>query len=309
MKLSKASMVVGGFLVLLVSVWIAIHMLSTKPSVEKTTGSEFVSAGDDEAVYLLDKLPFDQEDVQAISVQPPNSEAEIEVPDTRKYVILQNLAWLNMKEAAADEAQAAAGQEEAKLRFQVKNETYELPYYLDSNTIEDDGQAYYADDQLYLLVNELLQPDSELAELENLLEQARAELEQDEPNIDESVRYGAARLLVDGKGYEEWHKELEQVQPLSQTPFYSDEYGKVQYMRQYVQSVYELNDLIIFMSGQHGTADEVRPGTTRQQVLDRLGKPNLQTETLWSYMAGDNLNFFLYFNEDQLSCIALRQPS
>lgn len=309
MKLSKASMVIGGFLVLLVSVWIAIQMTSTRPSVEKTTGSDFVSAGDDEAVYLLDKLPFDQEEVRAISVQPPDSEAEIEVPDTRRYVILQNLAWLNMKAAAAQGVPAPAGKEEAKLRFQVKNETYELPYDLGSNTIEADGRAYYADDQVYLLVNELLRPDSQLAELENLLEQARAELEQEEPNIDEAVRYEAARLLVDGKDYEGWRKELEQAKPLSQTPFYSDEYGKVQYMRHYEKGVYEQSNLIIFMSGEHRTKDDVYPGLTRQQVLDRLGKPNLQTETLWSYMTGENLNFFLYFNEDQLSCIALRQPN
>ncbi len=142
MKFSKASLAVGGFLLLLVGVWVAIQVNTPRPTVHTSDLGMVVkpSEGAEEAVYLLDKLPFVQEEVQKIFVQSINSDQAVEVPDERKYVILQNLAWLNMEDAAAG-AVSPEEKEEARLRFQVKNETYEYLYNLKSNTIEADGKA------------------------------------------------------------------------------------------------------------------------------------------------------------------------
>ncbi|WP_028559200.1 hypothetical protein [Paenibacillus pinihumi] len=310
MKFSKASLAVGGFLLLLVGVWVAIQVNTPRPTVHTSDLGMVVkpSEGAEEAVYLLDKLPFVQEEVQKIFVQSINSDQAVEVPDERKYVILQNLAWLNMEDAAAG-AVSPEEKEEARLRFQVKNETYEYLYNLKSNTIEADGKAYYADDQVYLLVNELLEPASGLGELESLLEKSKLELEKQDAPLNEKPKYDAKRLVVGEKNFGQWEKELQSRKPDAKTPFYSDEIGQIQYIQYYDEGIYELNSLLIFKDERHKTPDGIHNGMSKQQVMDKLGKPNLETSTLWGYLTDDYLSLFLYFNDDKLAFMALPVPT
>ncbi|MBJ6361613.1 hypothetical protein ACFOQM_09970 [Paenibacillus sp. GCM10012307] len=311
MKLSKASLAVGGFLLFLIGGWIAVQAYTTRPTVDTSDVGLVIkpSEGVEDAVYLLDKLPFTQEEVQKIFVQAMNSDQAVEVPDARNYVILQNLAWLNMEDAAAEAATSTDDKEEARLRFQVKNGTYEYLYNLKRNTIEADGKDYYADDQVYLLVNELLKPDSELGGLETLLEKSRLEMERQDSSLRELPKYAAKQLIVGDNNYQQWSSYLKGEEPEAKIPFYSDGTGQVQYLKQYNQGIYELHSMIIFKGDQHQTPDGVHTGMSRQQVLDKLGKPNLETATLWGYLTNDYLALFFYFTGDELAFMALPMPA
>ena len=189
---------------------------------------------------------------------------------------------------------------------------YTIPYNLEQNTVDLGNGSYYADDMLLLLVKGLAEPDTRLAEADRILEQARVELsEENSGKRDDSFSLDADRMLVGGKDFDEWQSQLllfSQMQPFR---FYDSVTEKVKMMGEYggVDNLISLNSRLLFASDQYKTKDGVGVGLTKQEVLSKLGKPNLETETEWGYRTGDYIRFYLYFDAGVVKYMSITMPA
>ncbi|TCM93320.1 hypothetical protein EV294_107273 [Paenibacillus sp. BK033] len=252
--------------------------------------------------YLKDALPFSTEEVKKIWVK------ETQVPQDRMYVILQNLNMLEMTKAGTDDKPLST---ESLIRFETADSVYRIPYDVDTNEYHLGGRGYYADDQVMLLMHGILQPDSKLAQLDRMFEQARLEMETREGGIDESFSYDGKRLTVAGKSYNEWEQLLllrSSVQPILLGHYYDDAVQAVGNVTEYSDGVMQLNRSIVFTDGNYATPDGLAVGMSKEEVVQKLGKPNLQLDSKWSYKIGDYLKFHLYFDHNKIRCIVLSQP-
>ncbi|MCM3630698.1 hypothetical protein M3194_25525 [Paenibacillus glycanilyticus] len=57
----------------------------------------------------------------------------------------------------------------------------------------------------------------------------------------------------------------------------------------------QMNRGIVFMDGNYATPDGLTVGMTKEDVLQKLGKPNLELESKWSYKIGGYLKFHSLF--------------
>ncbi|WP_391573451.1 hypothetical protein [Cohnella sp.] len=258
---------------------------------------------------LKDALPFDVEQIRNVSLYDELEDKRIDIPREREYVVIQNLAWISLDAAKAERSDVGRT---VTLRVEAVDGIYTIPYNLEQNTVDLGNGSYYADDMLLLLVKGLAEPDTRLAEADRILEQARVELsEENSGKRDDSFSLDADRLLVGGKDFDEWQSQLllfSQMQPFR---FYDSVTEKVKTMGEYggVDNLISLNSRLLFASDQYKTKDGVGVGLTKQEVLSKLGKPNLETETEWGYRTGDYIRFYLYFDAGVVKYMSITMPA
>lgn len=258
---------------------------------------------------LKDALPFDVEQIRNVSLYDELEDKRIDIPREREYVVIQNLAWISLDAAKAESSDAGRT---VTLRVEAVDGIYTIPYNIEQNTVDLGNGSYYADDMLLLLVKGLAEPDTRLAEADRILEQARVELsEENSGKRDDSFSLDADRLLVGGKDFDEWQSQLllfSQMQPFR---FYDSVTEKVKTMGEYggVDNLISLNSRLLFASDQYKTKDGVGVGLTKQEVLSKLGKPNLETETEWGYRTGDYIRFYLYFDAGVVKYMSITMPA
>ncbi|ACT03980.1 hypothetical protein [Paenibacillus sp. JDR-2] len=252
--------------------------------------------------YLKDALPFTTEEVKKIWVK------ETLIPQDRMYVILQNLNGLEMTKAASADKTLS---EESLIRFETADSVYRIPYDVNTNEYLLGGRRYYADDQVMLLMHGIMEPNSKLAEIDRMFEQSRIEMETHEGGIDESFSYKGERLTVTDNSYNEWEQLLllrSSVQPTLLGHYYDDAVQAVGNITEYSDGVMQLNRSIVFMDSNYATPDGLAVGMSKEEVVQKLGKPNLQLDSKWSYKMGDYLKFHLYFDHNRIKYIELSQP-
>jgi len=264
-----------------------------------------------ESPYLLDHLPFKEEEVLAITVSGNGKNTRI--PAQRQFVLLESLRYTDMKSALAG-AVPAASRKPVVLQFKVANTHYELTYDLTSNAFEYQGNYYYADDRVLLLMQGLFHEREELASLDALQEQARVEQEKEASvNLDTApaAPLDGEAAQVDGLDFDGWEQRLTQYPPeeiVWAKPFYDDGTGQVKEARLFKDGVLELNRMIVFTRPVHQCAAGVKTGISTADVTEKLGTKALKLDSRWSYKVGDYFRFHLYFQDDKVKYLALSQP-
>ncbi|GGG67964.1 hypothetical protein [Paenibacillus radicis (ex Gao et al. 2016)] len=253
---------------------------------------------------LREHLPFSTESEMTISIHDNQSGGDYQVPAGRNYVILQSLNWVDLTFAKAPKADSETS---VFLRFTVDNQSYEIPYRLETNTVEWMGQSFYMDDGTMLLMHRLLQPQSKLGIIAQLFEQAQQEQENDQVERSNDV-YASDRLEVNGRDYNGWEKELEKLIPKSEQNYYNIQTEKMDNIRQYESGILTLNLSVVFEDSTFQTKDNIRVGSTEAEVLKALGKPNLKSASKWSYQIGDFNRFHLYFQDGKVAYVVLTLP-
>lgn len=260
----------------------------------------------DESPYLLDHLPFKEEEVLAITAGGNGIHAD--VPAERRFVLLQSLRYTDMKSALAAPVPAAS-RKPIVLQFKLADTHYELTYDLTDNAFEYQGQYYYADDQVLLLMQGLFREREELASLDALLEQARVEQEQAGTVDPDPLDAEAAR--VDGLDFDGWEQRLAKAQPeeiVWAKPFYDDGTGQVKQARLFKDGVLAVNRMIVFTRPEHQSADGVKTGIGMEDVIAKLGPQALKLVSRWSYKVGDYFRFHVYYADGKVKYLALSQP-
>ncbi|MGG6312921.1 hypothetical protein [Paenibacillus macerans] len=280
------------------------------PQTEQATGDGTGnSPAAAESPYLLDRLPFTEEEV--VSVTAGGNGVSRTIPAERQFVLLQSLRFTDMKSAAATVGPAAS-RKPVMLQFKLADQgRFELTYDLAANAFEYHGQFYYADDEVLLLMQGLFGERKELASLDALLEQARVEREEAGAAAAEPRPLDAERAKVDGLDFAGWEQRLEQTEETEivwSRPFYDDSAGQVKQARLYKDGVLILNRKFVFTQPEHQTADGVKVGIGPDEVMDKLGPEALKLVSRWSYKVGDYYRFHVYFEDRQVVYIILSQP-
>ena len=254
---------------------------------------------------LKDQLQFSTESEMTISVHDAQSGKDFEIPADREYVILQSLNGTDLTAAKAPEA--ASSEASVFLRFSVDGKIYQIPYRLETNTIEWKGQSFYVDDGIMLLMNGLLLPETKLAKIDRVFEQAHKERENGQV-IEHEKLYDWERLLIGRKDYAAWETELKNLPLVSEKKYYNYVTDKMDSIRQYESGITALNLAFLFEDPKYETKDGIRVGLTEAEVIAKLGEPNKKSDTKWSYKDGDYSKFHLYFEDGKVLYIVITMP-
>lgn len=256
---------------------------------------------------LKDQLQFSTESEMTISIHDAQSEIDYDIPADREYVILQSLNGTDLTAAKAPKAAATGSEASVFLRFSVDGKIYQIPYRLETNTIEWKGQSFYVDDGIMLLMHGLLLPETKLAKIDRVFEQARKERANDQV-IEYEQLYDWERLQIDGKDYAAWEKELKNLPLVSEKIYYNYVTEKMDSIRQYEPGITVWNRVILFEDPKYGTKDDIRVGLTEAEVIGKLGEPNKKSATEWSYKDGDYFKLHLYFEDGKVLYIVNTMP-
>ncbi|MFC5702593.1 hypothetical protein ACFPVX_14915 [Cohnella faecalis] len=258
-------------------------------------------------------LPFDTEKVRSITVERTGQLQVITIPEDRVFLILKDLYYTNLDKALAYEQ--PSGKNGAVLRLHTPDRSYAIPYDLDTNTYKFNDKLYYADDKVAFLMYFLLKPESDLAKVERLTAQADREMEQSRAIVDESFSYDIKRFEINDLDYNGWSRKAYLNKAFPTINYYS--YNVVDNsVANFVVDlrynernaiVYSLNS-IFFLNDYTSTSDHIKVGLTKKQVLEKLGKPNLQLNSKWSYKIDDYLRFHIYYENDRVAGISLTMP-
>lgn len=278
-------------------------MVEEEPLGQPTASLEEDRAGEEDSPYLLDHLPFKEEEVGSISVI--HSGIKTEIPTERHYVVLQSLRFTDMQAAVTE---TASSSEQIILQFNLTNQrVIEVPYRLDNNAFEAAGKAYYADDQMLLMMHGLLRPESELGVYDTFEERARLEMEQLE-ELSEPQGIEREQIAVDGFIYIDWEERLRMETADWEIPYYDHATGEVREARKFKGGIIQLNNRIIFNDSSHETPDGVKVGLTAAEVTNKLKADARKLPSKWSYRSGDYLRFHLHFDSSKVKYMVLSQP-
>lgn len=282
----------------------SLEFHNAEPVVSPPPSEQTEESSSEEAVspYLLDYLPFTEDEVKSVSVV--HGGAKKKVPSERKEVLLQSLRFTDMQ-AAVTEVPSFA--ERTVLQFNLNNDqVIELPYYLESNAIAAEGKAYYANDQVMLLMHDLLKPDSELGVFAALEQRIRQEMEQGV--LTEPQGVDREKIAVDGLIYAQWEDRLKSEEAEWEIPYYDYASGEVRKVAKYKAGVLYLYNQIVFSDSTHETPDGVKVGLTPQEVDNRLDAEASTLPSIWSYKSGDYFRFHLYYDNSKVKYMVLSQP-
>lgn len=284
----------------------ALHsepMVEEESSGQPTAPLEEDQEGEADSPYLLDHLPFKEEEVGSISVI--HSGVKIEVPTERQYVVLQSLRFTDMQAAVTEESPLS---EQIILQFNLTNQrVMEVPYNIDNNAFEAAGKAYYADDQVLLLMHGLIRPESELGIYNTFEERARLEIEQLE-GLSEPQGIEQEQIAVDGLIFIDWEERLKTETADWEISYYDHATGEVREARKFKNGIVQLNNKIIFSDGSHETPGGVKVGLTTAEVTKKLDADARKLPSKWSYRSGDYFRFHLHFADSKVKYMVLTQP-
>lgn len=277
--------------------------VSEQDEISLEKGQNQPQEGESESPYLLDHLPFQEEDVKSVFVIRGGEKREI--PYERLYVVMQSLRFTDMQAAVTEPAEPAG---RVVIQFILDDEQLmDIPYNLENNAFEAAGKAYYADDQVLLLMHGLLKPESELGQFDALEERARLEAE---GQADSSEPAGIEReqIAVDGQIYIDWEKRLAAETSDWKMPYYDYAIGEVREIRKFKEGILELNNKIVFSGISHETSGGVKVGLTAAEVSKKLDADARKLPSKWSYKSGDYFRFHLYFEGSEVKYMVLSQP-
>lgn len=249
-----------------------------------------------------------------------STDEPIQLSESHTQSILSNLYWLDLDFALA-EVNAFESQP-VIITLYSDTEIYELTYELSLNAYLIGGKYYYADHVVTELMYYLFKPQSPLAKIEHfhlLQEEATKTMgANSEPSpVNYDLTYKFERFYINDLEYNGWYKHtIEQVNPSSNL----DESDQ--------QIIYEYNtgmdsvvpilinkkdnfifsDAFYFFGENYSTIDGIKVGLTKDEVIQKLGKANLETDAVWSYLQGDYLKFHLYYEDGIVTMLSLTMP-
>ncbi|MFS0726906.1 outer membrane protein assembly factor BamE [Paenibacillus sp. 1P07SE] len=122
---------------------------------------------------------------------------------------------------------------------------------------------------------------------------------------DRSQSYEADRLAIDGKTYYQWYEELVESPAEVQLPYYTQT-GRFDAVRSHDEGGIVSWDLLVaFTTDAYQTSDGVRVGMSKDEVLEALGTPHIQTSIHWRYDIDNWDDLHLYFEGDTVRYVVM----
>ncbi|MER7797976.1 hypothetical protein [Microbacterium sp. NPDC096154] len=273
--------------------------------------SELHSSGKVINPYLLEQQSWREKDVKAITIKWEGKKSSLSKYDTQ--TILDALRWTDTTIA---EAQVATATSSTSSMFSAQNvqvqidvgakEPIVLPYDVTVNAYEVDSKWYYANDQVLLLMNRVLEQDKKLALFDHLKQQAT--IEEQQATTDEADQIQAEQLQIDELDFKGWQQKLTQETALWKIPFYDNDSVQISEVINIADEIVMLPGQIVFMDRSHKTKNGIKIGMSKNEVERILDVKTLKLPSRWSYKVGDYYTFHLYFEQDKVAFLVLTRP-
>jgi len=253
-------------------------------------------------------LPFAVEAEGAkVYVKEVGSTEAIVLSDVQAGIVLQTLRLTEVK--ADGEWQEAASGRAAELIVEAGEDVYAGRYFFEDNLIESEGGrfAYAYDDAMMLLFHALFDPDSPPGLVGAMRKAMMAPAETGVGSVSREEQVEPERLTVRAMDYLAWEKALDGQTPLKETRYYDYE-GALGRTALYEEGVLRLNLTIAFTEPGFATPDGIAVGASKDEAREKLGDPNMELPDVWGYTIGDYTRFYLFFQDDAVSVVALTIP-
>lgn len=264
-----------------------------KEVTDKTKSIEEINkeAEEKETRYFLSTDPYDIKDV---NLYYGKAKEPLKVDNEK----IKSIAYQSLRLSMKDKPEADIDQDKLSdlepiyIEFKLDDIAIQYTYYFEENVFLINGNVYYADSYLYLAINEILNPDSVLAEVTSSLKY------EDIEHLNNPV-LNDERLLVNGMDYVFWERELTKYTKVKAIPYYSYS-ERVEYIEVYEEGIVKLELSLVFLSDTYQTKDGIKIGLTEAEVEKKLGKPNMKHTNIWSYQRGDYHRFHLIFEDGKV---------
>lgn len=273
--------------------------------------SEIHSSGKVINPYLLEQQSWKEKDVKSISIKSKGKQASLS--EYESQIILDALRWTDTTIAEAQVAtattatSATSSAQGVQLQIDVgAKEPIVLPYNISVNAYAVDGKWYYANDQVLLLMNRVLEQDKKLALFDHLKQQAT--IEEQQAATDEADQIQAEQLQIDGLDFKGWQQKLTQEKALWKIPFYDNDSAQISEVINIADEIVMLPGRIVFMDDAHQTKNGIKIGMSKNEVQRILDVKVLKLPSRWSYKVGDYYTFHLYFEQDKVAFLVLTRP-
>lgn len=291
---------------------------SAQVSKEESTVDEVVpqNSSSDEIPSVREslRLPFalDDESNVTVYVQQVGSSEVFKLSPYQMMIALQTLRFTKPS-PSTDWLEEEPSGPKAMIVISSGGKVYETSYYYEKNALssstdgpEGVGYLYAYDTQLSTILHKLLEPETAMGTAGAFYDAMAVEsMPNDDMQTEEAVDW--ERLKVEGKDYLAWETELSKLKPQAETSFVGFE-EELETMAMYDGGVLALNLAYVFTEPGYATPDGIEVGTTRDEVLKKLGAPNRELPDVWGYKIGDFTRFHLYFADDKVAAIMLTMP-
>lgn len=239
-------------------------------------------------------LSIDPYDIKDVNLYYGKAKEPLKVDNEKIKTIAYQSLILSMKDKP--EANIDKGRllelEPIYIEFKLDDIAIQYTYYFEENVFLINGTVYYASSYLYLAINEILYPNSILAEVTSSLKY------EDIEHLDNPV-LPYERLEVNGMHYKAWEEELTKYTKIKAVPYYGYE-ERVEYIEVYEEGIVKLERSLVFLNDSYQTKDGIKIGLTEAEVEKKLGKPNTKYKNMWSYQRGDYHRFHLIFENGKV---------
>lgn len=260
------------------------------------------------------RLPFalDDESNATVYVQQVGSTEVFKLSPHQTMITLQALRFTEPT-PSTDWLKEEPSGSKAIIVIKSGGKAYETSYYYEKNALssstdgpEGFGYLYAYDTQLSLILHKLLEPETAMGTVGAFYDAMAVE---SMPEINEQTEEPRKweRLNVEGKDYLAWEEKLSGMKAQAETSFVGYN-GELETMAMYDGGVLALNLAYVFTEPGYATPDGIEVGTTRDEVMKKLGDPNLPLPDVWGYKIGDYTRFYLYFIDDKVAAIILTMP-
>lgn len=251
------------------------------------------SVPDRDRDYMKKILPFKQEDIVDVAFYRGKEKTPLNINvKNSMQMTFQSLYWLQDNAKTDIDFTELLDLEPIYIVFKLKDKIIKYAYFYEENIIVINGEAFYPGVYLYLTFNQILEPNSIIAKISKSL------VYEDIKRVNDSI-YHFSRLEVNGKDYVQWEKELTKLTKVKAIPYYGMN-EQIDFIEVYKEGIVKFDLKIVFTNDTYKTKDGITIGLTKDEVENKLGKPNSIAGNIWSYRRGDYLRFHIIFEGDKV---------
>lgn len=257
---------------------------------------------------LGDQFPLDKMSVKRISIMVSldNGVRGYTVSPQSYRTLVQGLTSLNLS-TAKTEIDASALASDVYIRFNLDNQMYSIKYNLDTNTVELNGQYFYASRNLMSYLHLFCRPNTLLGMLGEMRGMDVSAEDTPAPQEDGSLVYDQERFKIQEKNFTEWSRYISSSADYKEAYYYySVGDDSIKTVRIHEEAgILSTPSTILFTKNNVSSTDGISIGMSEKEVHSLLGSPNLMLGNKWIYTMADNRRFNLYFAEENLRYITL----
>ncbi|KGG79817.1 hypothetical protein Y919_09715 [Caloranaerobacter azorensis H53214] len=256
---------------------------------------------------LEEIFPFEYEDIVDITFYREKEKLPMDIDiEDLKQKTLQSLYWLGDNARADIDFKELLDLEPIYIVFKLKDRTISYVYFYEKNVILMNGEAFHPGKYLYLVLNQILEPNSIIAKISRALEY-KEDVENENYKSNYDSIYHFSRLEVNGKDFVQWEKELTKLNKIKSIPFYSMS-EEIDFIEVYKEGIVKFDLSIVFTNDKYKTKDGITVGLTKDEVISKLGKPNSIRGNKWGYLIGDYIRFYIIFEGNKVKYLMETMP-